>query len=235
MRSSFLITAAAISVAGCATTKTNYRPVPKQISFPPLNQTASASVGDDMVRQGTYVETKGISLAEPNNIRGYKFSAGFYPQIGEDDKYTYHSYQIGNGLNGMGALQLGGGIFSVGNDGVSLRATKGSNELCVDRVYGAKACDTEHGYERSTRPMVSENNFQQSLIYNGRVGDRVKIGYREFSGSVARPAFSNEVEYDLSVSADVNYKGAKIHIISADNQKINYIVLSNFNTSRQRV
>lgn len=228
------IVAAAVvtALAGCATTKTNYQPIAEQVSFPALNERTSVAVGEEMVKQGTYVETKGVFLRDVNNINNYKFSAGFYPQIGEDEKYTYHSFQMGTGLNGIGALHFAGGILAPGNDAVSLRATKGSNELCVDRTWGAKFCDTEHAYERTTRPMVSENNFQQLLIYNGRVGNRVRIGYRELSGNMARPAFSNEVDYDLSKSSEITYRGARIRIIDANNEKIQYVVLSNFNTPR---
>lgn len=35
------------------------------------------------------------------------------------------------------------------------------------------------------------NSFQQTLIYNGKVGNKINIGYREFSGDLARPAFAN--------------------------------------------
>ncbi|WP_234715586.1 hypothetical protein [Sphingopyxis macrogoltabida] len=96
-------------------------------------------------------------------------------------------------------------------------------------MLGQNRCDTEHGFTRVTRPVVSESNFQQTLIYSGRVGDRVKIGYRESAGDMARPAFSNEAEYDLSVSKEVAYRGAKIRIIEANNQSITYEVISNFN------
>jgi hypothetical protein len=80
------------------------------------------------------------------------------------------------------------------------------------------------------RPAAESNNFQQSLLYNGRVGQIITIAYREFSGNRARPAFNNEVKYDLSVSKVLSYKGARIEVIDADNNQIEYRVLSNFNT-----
>lgn len=230
MRNTLLLVG--LVLAGCTSTKMNYRPIAEQISFPSTNQPTSVAVGEEMIKQGTSTETKGILLGDVNNINNYKFSDGFYPQIGEDEKYTYHSFQMGPGLNGIGGLQYVAGLLGPSNDAISLRATKGSGELCVDRLFGNKFCDTEHGYERTSRSFVSENNFQQMLIYNGRVGDRVKIGYREFSGNIARPAFSNEVEYDLSQSFEVTYRGARIRIIDANNERIQYVVLSNFNASK---
>ncbi len=222
-----------LALAACASTPNNYRPITQQISFPAVGEETSVSIGESMIRQGTATDVRGIVLSEDNNIRNFVFSPGFYPQVGEDARYTYHSFQIGMGLNGIGALRSGGGILAPDMSmAVSLRAAKDHQELCVDLRLGAKPCDTQHGYQRTSRPMVGENNFQQTLIYNGRVGDRIRIGYREFSGDVARPAFSNEVEYDLSSSREISYRGARIRIIDANNQQIRYVVLSNFNTSR---
>jgi hypothetical protein len=76
------------------------------------------------------------------------------------------------------------------------------------------------------RSLSSEKGFQQALIYNGRVGDKISIGYREFSSSTTRPAFNNTVEYDLSSSDIISYRGAKMKIIKADDNTITYQVLS---------
>lgn len=217
-----------IVLAGCATPE-NYQPKTTQISIPELNRQVTVSVGDSMVRQGSSTQVKGIELSESNNIGTYKFSAGFYPQTGENQNFTFHSFQIGQSYNGMGTL-------SGSMDVESLRADKRKQQLCVMSTLrafalGMKPCDTEHGYTRVEKGVVGPNNFQQSLLYSGRVGNKVRISYREFSGDLARPAYSNDVEYDLSSSDTVTYKGARIKIINADNEKITYIVLNNFNTT----
>ncbi|CAD9197495.1 hypothetical protein QAC21B_03669 [Acinetobacter bohemicus] len=76
---------------------------------------------------------------------------------------------------------------------------------------------------------MSEHSFQQTLIYSGKVGNKINISYREFSGSLARPAFNNDVEYDLNQSRQIGYKGALLEIADANNQSITYKVLKNFN------
>jgi hypothetical protein len=58
--------------------------------------------------------------------------------------------------------------------------------------------------------------------------NKINIGYREFSNNSARPAFNNEVEYDLSESKRIGYKGAQIEVLEADNSSITYEVLRNF-------
>lgn len=220
----------ALFVASCSTTKINYTPKSEQISFPEIGREVSVSVGENMLSQGTKTLTKGIVLNNDNNIRNYTFSKGFYPQIGEDENYTYHSYRMGHSSEGFGFIRITGGLLGpMVNDAVSLRAARHKQELCVDRSVGAKMCDTEKSYERSELPIVSENNFQQSLIYSGRVGNKIKIGYREFGGGMARAAYSNEVEYDLGDGMEITYKGARIKILEANNRQIKYIVESNFN------
>ena len=78
--------------------------------------------------------------------------------------------------------------------------------------------------------ILSKNSFQRSLIYNGKIGDKINVAYREFSNDLARPAFNNNVEYDLKESKTIAYKGAVIEVLDANNQIIKYRVLKNFNT-----
>ena len=98
-------------------------------------------------------------------------------------------------------------------------------------MFNVEVCNGGAKAELSKRAISSENAFQQTLIYNGRVGDKINIGYREFYGSTARPAFNNNVEYDFSTSDTIAYRGARIKVIKADNTHITYELISNFNTS----
>ena len=77
------------------------------------------------------------------------------------------------------------------------------------------------------------DGFQQTLLYSGRIGNKINISYREFSNNVARPAFNNDVEYDLGESMTIGYKGAEIEIIEATNRMIKYRVIRNFNKAMQ--
>ena len=109
---------------------------------------------------------------------------------------------------------------------LALKKGEGS-ELCVITVFGGSAC-YKGEYERKKQLSERGNSFQQTLIYSGRVGDKINIGYREFSNNTARPAFNNDVEYDLSSSNTIGYKGALIEVIKADNSSITYKLIRNF-------
>lgn len=221
------------SLAACAGTPAlNYAPLSKTISFPSLGQEATVSLGEDMVKQGVYTEVDGVEFLEENNIKGFRLSAGFYPQIADQSESTYHSFNITRALDGSGYLMRSVDLLGLPMAvPQSIRVSKDKQEICL--IMGGifrPQCDTEHSYKKTRKSSLSARDFQQTLIYNGRVGNRIKIGYRESSGDVARPAFSNEVEYDLSTSSDIAYRGAKLRILEADNQKIRYVVDSNFNS-----
>lgn len=72
------------------------------------------------------------------------------------------------------------------------------------------------------------DNFVQEIVYNGRVGNNCKFIYREFSNDMARPAFTQEVQYDLSDSKIVGFKSLRLEIVNASNTEITYKLISNF-------
>lgn len=216
-----------LAIAGCATPVANYTPQSKPFSRPPLNQTNTVSVGDEMLAQGNLVTRDGIMLPAEVKISGYTLSAGFYPKTGGDAKFNYHSmFYLVSPVEGYGSVTKN---FIV-DPPSSLQASVDGKRLCVITVFSVAVCKDGVAFEAATKSVSSDSAFQQTLIYSGRVGTKINISYREFYGTTARPAFNNDVEYDLSTSDVVAYRGAQLKIINADNKSITYQVLSNFNT-----
>ena len=77
---------------------------------------------------------------------------------------------------------------------------------------------------------VDDNSdfFSQEFIYNGKTDNNLKFLYREFTNNRIRGDFSQEVQYDINVSKEIGFKGARINIHEADNRKLKYEVLSHF-------
>ncbi|CAN0578165.1 unnamed protein product, partial [Laminaria digitata] len=71
-------------------------------------------------------------------------------------------------------------------------------------------------------------DFVQELIYSGRVGDTIKFLYREFGSGYIRAAYSQEAQYDLSISNIIKFKDAEIEVIEATNSKLVYRVITHF-------
>ncbi|OSQ42476.1 hypothetical protein [Thalassospira sp. MCCC 1A01428] len=187
----------------------------KEVDYPPIGAVTTVYVGDSMLQKGNITEEN--VLVVHNTISGllYDIPAKSYSQIGFDDKQDFYS------ATGVIKAALADPITAL-----SLKK-QGNAELCVITVFGASSC-YNGDYERKKRLSERGNSFQQTLIYSGRVGDKINIGYREFSNNTARPAFNNDVEYDLSNSNIIGYKGALIEIINSDNSSITYKVIRNF-------
>jgi hypothetical protein len=56
----------------------------------------------------------------------------------------------------------------------------------------------------------------------------IKLSYREFTGDMARPAFTVDVSYDLGESDEIAYKQVRLKILEASNTSITYMIIHNF-------
>ena len=203
-------------ITGCTTVKHNGSATyVKQIDYPEVGKVISAYVGDHLVQKGVISEEGVLIVHQTVDGVAYDITAKKYPQIGFDEKQDFYS--------AVGVIR--GGI-SDPVQALSLSKTDNS-ELCVITVFGASSC-YPGDYERKKQLSEKGNSFQQTLIYSGRIGDKINICYREFSNNNARPAFNNDVEYDLSSSKTIGYKGAVIEIMKADNSSITYKLIKNF-------
>ena len=192
---------AALSIAaisGCAARR--QLPV-EPVTFPAVGSVSTRNVGESLISHGYARLVPKLIIAETAKIGEVSVPRG-----------TYY-------FNAENADRI---KFLLGN--LELYLYKDSKKICVDK---GKCSDMPYTIENSLgAPMA--NQFQQTLLYNGKIGNRIALGYREFSGDVARPAFSNEVSYDLSESTTLGYKGARIEVIKATNTEITYKVVSGF-------
>lgn len=223
MKNIFIAGVIGLGLVGCAAPTYNYQATPKQVSKPPIGSVNTAYVGDKMLEQGMLVDRAVLSIPANTKINfAYSMSAGYYQKVGQDQKGSYYSAinNISNGGNVQrSAISDPFQAVMLGLDG----------KLCVITVFNAKNCTDQHSASHTSIGVATDNSFQQTLIYSGKVGNKINVGYREFSSNLARPAFNNDVEYDLSESRQIGYKGALLEVVDANNQNITYKVLRNFN------
>jgi len=221
----FSITLASIVMTGCATSLTNYQPQTQQISEPPVNSINTASVGDRMLSQGKMTMRDALYFPRTQKTSfQHTIQQGYYPKQGESEEFIQYGIS-----NESGAGKVIDGPLSDPTYALTLR--KKDNAICMFTTFNMNVdCKTNLEFEKRNGTTADANSFQQTLLYNGKVGTKINIGYREFSGDMARSAFSNEVEYDLDDSKQIGYKGALLDIIEANNQMIKYKVIKNFNT-----
>ncbi|HCG8449667.1 TPA: hypothetical protein ACN322_003889, partial [Vibrio parahaemolyticus] len=100
-----------------------------------------------------------------------------------------------------------------------------NNKVCVTTVsYQPAQCYDNGSAKVENKTVHTGSSFRQTLIYNGSVGNKINISYREFSSGMARDAFTNNVEYDMAKSNIINYKGAVIEVQEYDNSSIKFVV-----------
>lgn len=224
MKNVVIVLLTTLLLAGCASPKYNYHPARTKVSEPPLNTLVTAYVGDAMVRQGEYSEHDAIYLRQDIKvgiIESYTFTRGYYLKKGEDSKSEFY-LPAGGADSGQVIRGALADPFQV------IRLDKKSGKLCSVSVINYEVSTSKADYVKTKYSIASLDSFQQILIYSGKVGEKINVGYREFSNDFARPAFNNDVEYDLSESTIIGYKGCKIEVIEATNELIKYKVIRNF-------
>ena len=212
----FLALLFVVILSGCTSVKYNgTETYVKQVNYPEIDKVITVYVGDHLVQKGTITEEDVLVVNQIIDGVLYDIPPQKYKQIGFDNKDDFYS------ANGVTR-----GVLADPIQALALGKTENSR-LCVVTTLGAKEC-YEGDYERKKQLSERGNGFQQTLIYSGRIGNKINIGYREFSNNTARPAFNNDVEYDLSSSNTIGYKGAMLEIIKADNSSITYKLIRNF-------
>ncbi len=208
--------AAIIGLSGCASIPYGGSVSVQNVDYPTVGTVTTAFVGDHLVEKGTITQNGALTVLSPINGVAYNIPARTYTQIGSNSEGDFYS-AIGVTKNPfvdpISALCLG---------------KQEDAKLCVATPFSNAATCYEGQWRRDTVTSEAGKNFQQTLIYSGRIGDKLNISYREFSGGRARDAFTNSIEYDLSVSTTIGYKGAVIEVIEADNRKIVYKLVRNF-------
>jgi hypothetical protein len=172
-------------------------------TFPEIGTVATRGVGDSLIRKDTgFLLPEAIDIKENSIVGKHKLPKGLY---------EYSAY------NSTGIW------FYAREEYFFLR--KSDKFICIEKTY--ECAQIPYSMEMKISSL-SANSFQQTLLYNGKIGNKITLGYREFSNNLARAAFSNNVDYDLSESTLVGYKGARLEIIKATNTEITYRVLVGF-------
>lgn len=84
----------------------------------------------------------------------------------------------------------------------------------------------ERIFERvATSRIYSPESFKVEIIYLGLSGADLKASYREYKNDIARPAFYQDLSYNLKDSSIIRYKNFRINILRATNEELECVVL----------
>ena len=196
----------ALSLGACANRKI------VNITFPEVGLVTTIGIGENLVTQGDGIALPVLIISKDQAIGDITLRKGKYASTAENSELIRFG-QVAND-----------GAIEPPQRKVPIHLMKKDKTICA----GKNLCAPMEYTLGTTISPKSVKSFQQTLLYNGKIGNRITLGYREFSNNLARPAFSNAVDYDLSGSPILGYKGARIEVIKATNTEITYKVLSGF-------
>lgn len=212
------------------------------VDDPPLNTVVERGLGERLVAKGIRTVGDALTISAPTQFGKAEgepalmtcaftiqpisvFKNGVYNRKGESAEcygplmlsVTHHDGTT-NALSCPGNMYAGnvcrrsdGTFFAVSSSGDKQEQKQDFQHLRVEE-----------------KAVTTGTNFVQELIYNGRSGDTIRLVYREFSGDMIRPAFNQDVQYDLSKSDEVGFKSLRMRVLEASNTSIKYILQRNF-------
>jgi hypothetical protein len=221
---------AGTTLSGCASINSNYKPSTISISSPALGAVETKSVGEELVIQSLVYERDAILLKSPAStewLKQFTFHEGHYLKIGGDSSHDFYQAPSSDFEEKAGRMSFSSPSYERQFVGIAIPISE-RNKICAVTVDALRVCANDADFSKKTVRTFGVESFQQTLIYDGRVGGKINIGYREYSGNRARPAFNNNVEYDLLESKFISYREAQLEILAATNQSITYRLIKNF-------
>jgi len=216
-----LIALVTIFITGCVASHQAISRQTKNIKSPKENVVTTSSLGERMLESGKVTTINGFTLHNDVSIFDGVVKAGEFHQIGIKE-----NHKVFGPKNGYGT----GVVDFMGTPSPAKPYVDANNgALCFLGGFGTRFCSDEVKPNIVKFNMYTADSFMQELIYTGKVANKIRFTYREFQNGMARQSFNIDVEYDLSESNLISYKGATIEVISATNRKIEYKVLQHFN------
>lgn len=192
---------------------------------PSLEVRATARVGDTIYRQYAYTKTNMTTLQD-----GYSSSIGL-AKI-EAPKGTILTKASALGRHALCTAQPT--YFALGEARpVCFFDDDGDGKLEKVWIVGTLATFVyeapQLAYEQREVAQAARG-FSKELIYQGREGLILKVAYREHLNDLARPAFSQDLSYEMSKSGptEIVFRNVELTVTEVGNNKIAYVVHTEF-------
>lgn len=194
---------------------------------PPLRSRAQRSVGEAIYQTYNYRQVMEARLEEPLAIKGSgaraTISAGSpLDQFRDRSDIVYCTKEP--------ALRVG--LFGGGPPSYYVCLADQNDNGSFDSwgLPGGDwvALNSEAPFSTEEASGEIAGGFKYELVYQGISGNVVSLLYREYADNLARSAFQQDLSYTLAPSgpSEVSFRGTRIRIYTADNNSIDYEVLS---------
>lgn len=222
-----------VLLSGCATTKLT--PSPSQtvkLDVPAVGKITTIATGERMLASGETWIGNGLASKSSTNycnqygLRTWVLLPGvtYKENVGSDGK----RYYCGKTMSYLGKLKANPSDAEYFERCI-YRADDGvwKQHITEYPCYGGSEnspLNIEIGEMQESIP----DAMQQTIFYNGKSGNNIFLSYREFINDTARPAFTQDLTFDVKEDRMVGVKGAILEILEYSNTSITYRVVSNF-------
>jgi hypothetical protein len=191
---------------------------------PDLEIVSQVKVGDTIYTDFDYIQSDGVRL-----INGFKYTYGRFDRIKinvEPGEFLF-GYQFSNGTK----------EYCTNNPEINVCFLSSGDDVNFDKFRVIQTFKNKQNwmhsahkipFEKSEIGYIKGRTFE--LLYDGIANGVLRVTYREYVDSTARPAFYQEVNYELSPngSTTIDFKGVEIEVLDASNNKITYKVIRGF-------
>lgn len=233
----FLIVTATALTAANAQDVTNtkllkhFSPSSAVVHFPELNVESTAEIGKTMVSKLNRYAHPAVEIADDVtfDVKTSAFSndwsgrttvkKGVLKQYAETTSGVYFSAGDATFKSMVGSSPQNAGVY-VPRDSAR-PAVLWSESISSKKIdYGSVPLE----FKPTKVYQWGSDSFTRELIYGGISQGTISITYREFLDGTARPAFTQELKYDLAQGDEIGYKGLRFKVVKAGNIEIRYIV-----------
>ncbi|WP_320035466.1 hypothetical protein [Halarcobacter sp.] len=202
------------------------------INEPNLNIITTTEIGQNMYSKSylyyddTYdIKLKDIAIGKEGSIwvdssASTKTSAGIKNQF--EQKYIKKLRKVDNKFNAMCYTTW-----------ICLTDLNNDKEFTHFSAFGTPdygKLNSPVKYEITQSTSFQEDSFKYIALYQGKKNNIIKISFREFKNNMARPAFTQDIEYELDKdgTALIGFKGLRIKVLKVTNFDITYKVIKDY-------
>ena len=228
----YLLLLVFLLTCGCATPLPLLPAKQSFVDIPPADEQGSVSVarvGDSVVKKAKIYERpakflSGEIVDKELFLLTYVLGPGKYQALYKSKDVTYYGPTPGvftkpeiSVLGEIGLVVYEDGRHYVGHFLGSIE--RNNTKFTQDQV----ALISDATYVDLELP-----SFKQEFIYNGIAGSVIRFMYREYKDDMARPAFTQNLVYDMSQSDRIVFRSLELEVVEATNSELRYLVISGF-------
>lgn len=190
-----------------------------------IGQDGSAFVGQIIYEKFNYQAVETATLVDPFNTSitfgTVTFEAGRQLKLGE--LQGEKAYCASDGAKPMGLSTPTGPAcaFDADDDG-SFESVRGQ----IGAFFHHGIINPPAAYQKSEQ--ASQGGWRRELIFLGIDGTTLRVGYREYDGDLARPAFSEDLTYPIrgDGTSVIRYKNLTIDVMKATGDMIQFTIVN---------